>query len=196
MGPFLPQGAAKNVARPMYKGKPKPTGIFDAKTEFPPTKLAEMYHQGDLPCKVDIGGAGATDDDEEKKPQAQRRALIWTTPIKKVDLEKYFPVFVEGLREKVEPLPFIALKGLEEIVDNSTIKTLLANLRGIVYPLKDNIRTLDEDICIKTLNLMMRLAKKSDKIAEAFVSHFPIILPSVDILRNKYAIGAPKPKRA
>jgi hypothetical protein len=30
MGPFLPQGAAKNVARPMYKGKPRPTGVFDA----------------------------------------------------------------------------------------------------------------------------------------------------------------------
>ena len=44
VGPFLPQGAAKNVARPMYKGKPKPTGIFDAKTVFPPTKFAEMYH--------------------------------------------------------------------------------------------------------------------------------------------------------
>ena len=73
---------------------------------------------------------------------------------------------------------------------------LLANLRGIVYPIKDNIRTLDEDICIKTINLMTRLAKRSDKIAEAFVAHFPIILPSVDILRTKYAIGAPKPNRA
>ena len=67
-----------------------------------------MYHQGDLPCKMDIGGAGGGDDDEEKKPEAVRRALIWMTPIKKIDLEKYFPAFVEGLREKVEPLPFMS----------------------------------------------------------------------------------------
>jgi len=103
---------------------------------------------------------------------------------------------VEGLKEKVEPLPFMSQKGLEAIIDGCTIKTLLANLRGIVYPLKDNIRTLDDDVCIKTINVMTRLAKRSDKIAEAFVAHFPIILPSIDILRSKYAIGAPKPKRA
>ena len=67
----MPQGAAKNVARPMYKGKPKATGIFDAQTKFPPTKFAEMYHQGDLPCQVDIGGGkgdGEEDENEEKKP--------------------------------------------------------------------------------------------------------------------------------
>ena len=112
-----------------------------------------------------------------------------------MDLEKYFPAFVEGLREKVEPLPFMSEKGLNEIVDTLTIKSLLANLRVIVYPIKDNLRTLDEDICIKTINLMTRLAKRSDKVAEAMVPHFMIILPSVDILRSKYAIGAPKPKR-
>jgi hypothetical protein len=112
-----------------------------------------------------------------------------------MDLEKYFPAFVEGLREKGEPLPFMSQKGLEEIVDTCTIKTLLANLRGLVYPIKDNLRTLDEDICIKTINFMSRLAKRSDKIAEAMVPHFPIILPSLDILRTKYAIGARKPKR-
>ena len=53
------------------------------------------------------------------------RAILWSTPIKKVDLEKYFPAFVEGLREKVEPLMFLAHKGCEEIIATCNIKTLL-----------------------------------------------------------------------
>jgi hypothetical protein len=187
MGPFLPQGAAKNVSRPMYKGKPRPTGVFDAQTIFPPTKFAEMYHQGDLPCRVDL--KGGDDDDEDKKPGGPPggRAVLWTTPIKQVDLEKYFPIFVEGLREQVEPLIFLSQKALDEVIASCNIKTLLANLRGIIYPLKDNLRTLDDEICVKTLNVILKLAKRSDKIAEAFVPHFPIILPSVDLLRNKCA---------
>ena len=55
----------------------------------------------------------------------------------------------------------------------------------MVYPIKNNIKTLDDDICSKTLKIMVRLAQKSDKIAEAFIPHFPIILPSMDLLKNK-----------
>ena len=43
--------------------------------------------------------------DEEEKPggPAGGRTLKWITPIKSLDLEKIMPVFVDGLREKVEP---------------------------------------------------------------------------------------------
>jgi hypothetical protein len=81
------------------------------------------------------------------------------------------------------------MKSLDEIIESCNIKTLLANLRGIIYPLKDNLRTLNDEICVKTLNVMFKLAKRSDKIAEAFVPHFHIILPSVDLLRNRHAQG-------
>jgi hypothetical protein len=80
----------------MYKGKPKPTGVFDAQTVFPPTKFAEMYHQGDLPCRVDMKGG---EDEERPGGPLGGRAILWKTPVKKIDLEKYFPQFVNGLRE-------------------------------------------------------------------------------------------------
>ena len=40
----------------------------------------------------------------------------------------------------------------------------------------------------------MSIAMKSDAIAEAFVPLFNILLPSVDVLRNKHEVGARKPK--
>jgi hypothetical protein len=79
----------------------------------------------------------------------------------------------------------MSLNGLEELIDKCTVKSLLLDLRSIIYPIKNNLKTLNDDICTNTLRLMLRLAKRSDKIAEAFVTHFPIILPSMDILKNK-----------
>ena len=75
-----------------------------------------------------------------------------------------------------------------EIIDGTNVKTLLGQIRGIIYPIKDNLRTKDDDICIKTLDIMLRFAKKSDKIAEAFVPYFPILLPSIDLLRHKHTL--------
>ena len=70
MGPFLPQGAAKNVARGVWRGsKPKRTGIFDAKTVFEPTKFAHMYHNGDLCCKVTLTIEEAKEDESESQKQ-------------------------------------------------------------------------------------------------------------------------------
>jgi hypothetical protein len=39
---------------------------------------------------------------EDEKPGGPPggRAILWKTPIKDLDLKKYFPVFVTGLREK------------------------------------------------------------------------------------------------
>jgi hypothetical protein len=31
------------------------------------------------------------------------------------------------------------------------------------------LKTLDDDVCIKTLNIILLMGKKSDKIAEAFI---------------------------
>ena len=79
----------------------------------------------------------------------------------------------------------MAEQGLKDLIDKCTVKSLLLELRSIVYPIRDNLKTLDDDICMKTLQLMLRLARRSDKITEAFIPHFPTILPALDILKNK-----------
>jgi len=48
----------------------------------------------------------------------------------------------------------MAERGLEEILKGTKVKRLLKAIRSIIYPIKDNLRTLDDDICIKTLRAM------------------------------------------
>jgi len=105
----------------MYKGKaPQATGVFDAQTKFPPTKFSELYHQGDLPCRIDLKGG----EDEKPGGPPGGRALLWLASPKDVDLDKYLPVFTEGLREKQEPQMFMAHRGLEELIDATPSKRL------------------------------------------------------------------------
>lgn len=92
---------------------------------------------------------------------------------------------MEGLREKQEPLAFIAEKALEDIVAKVPVKKLLNSIRSIVYPLKDNLRTLDDVVCYKTLVITKKLCMRSDKIAENLVKHYHIILPMFEIVQNK-----------
>lgn len=84
-------------------------------------------------------------------------------------------------------MQFMAERGLDEILKATKVKRLLKAIRSIVYPLKDNLRTLDDDICIKTLRAMQTIIRKHDKIAENFVQYFHIILPSIEVLKNKHA---------
>tara|TARA_B110000285_G_scaffold196671_1_gene227812 strand:+ start:761 stop:952 length:192 start_codon:yes stop_codon:yes gene_type:complete len=63
----------------------------------------------------------------------------------------------------------MAERGLEEILKGTKVKRLLKAIRSIIYPIKDNLRTLDDDICIKTLRAMQNIVRKHDKIAENFV---------------------------
>lgn len=72
---------------------------------------------------------------------------------------------------------------------------MLSLLRSIIFPLKDNLRTLDDQVCIHTLNTILQIASKSDKLAEAFVQHFHLLLPMVDLVRNKHSKFARATKR-
>lgn len=89
---------------------------------------------------------------------------------------------------------YMAHAGLEEIIDATPTKKLVKQIRGIIYPLKDCLRTMDDNICIKTMNIIFKIAKKHDKLAEEFVPHFPIILPVIDVLRNKHSNFGKIPK--
>mgnify|MGYP000182448520 CR=1 FL=1 len=134
----------------MYRGgPPKPTGVFDSQTEFPPTKLSELYHAGTMPCRVEL----VSNEDENSKTGRPKggRTIKWLVPVSEIELDKMLPIFVEGLREKMEPQTYLARRGLEDLISKVTVKKLLAALRSIVYPLKDNLRTLDEDIVVSTL---------------------------------------------
>lgn len=177
----------------MIRGEaPKNTGIFDSKPILGPTRLAGVYENGGLPLHVDVVGG----EEENGRPKGGR-TIKWLKPIKEVDLEELMPILFEGLQESREPLSFIAEKGLEELIAKVSVKRMLKAIRSFVFPLKNNLRTLDDQVCFKTIKLLQQLCKRSDKLTEAFVPHFHLILPNLELVKNKHDIhfGLPLYKR-
>ena len=109
LGSFIPPEAKHLLKKGMYRGAPPgKTGIFDAKEFIPPTFFSEMYHQGQIPARVDMGGKKGGDDDEEGGggSKIDKLGVKWKKPLAKWDkaeVEKYLPVFAVGLRETQEP---------------------------------------------------------------------------------------------
>lgn len=183
IGPFAPTGAAKNFVRPQYRGrKPSATGIFSAKTEFQPTIFSELYHQGALPCKVEFKGK----EYDTVKGHGTNPAIHWLVKdLKKVDVARFFPVFITGLQEKTDPQMLLSYQGLQEMIEVVPVKTLIKHTKIMIFPLKENLKSLDDQVCIKTLQIILLLCQRSDKFTENLVQYFHILLPTIEILRNK-----------
>ena len=118
-------------------------------------------------------------------------------PINEIDISKFLPVFATGLREKAEPQRFLAHQGFKELINMMTVDQVVGALRSIIYPLKDALKTLDDEIVVKTLHMILAMCKKydvvenkkgkrvirnKDKIAEAFVEYFHLLLPNIQVV--------------
>ena len=68
---------------------------------------------------------------------------------------------------------------MKEFINKLPVKELQKQLRGVIYPFRDALATLDDEIVLKTLHIIHKYAARSDKLAEDFVQHFHILLPAI-----------------
>ena len=86
LGSFMPPEAKHLLKKGMYRGAPPgKTGIFDAKDVIPPTFFSEMYHQGQIPARVDMGGSKGGDDEEDGGSKIDKLGIKWKKPLAKWD---------------------------------------------------------------------------------------------------------------
>ena len=64
-------------------------------------------------------------------------------------------MFLIGLREKLDPQIFLAERGLQEIIEQISVDLIIKYLKSLILILKENLKTLDDDICIMTINTML-----------------------------------------
>ena len=55
-----------------------------------------------MPACIGHGSKGSAKGEAE---------LRWTTPIEQLDMAKFLPMFVDGVREKEDPYKFVAIQG-------------------------------------------------------------------------------------
>lgn len=70
-------------------------------------QFRKFYERGDLPLQVEHNGV--------------RPSLGWKVDVSKLDYHYYLPVFFDGIREKEDPYRFIAVRGIEDLLEVSAI---------------------------------------------------------------------------
>ena len=86
----------------------------------------------------------------------------------KFNYQLYIPIFVDGIREVVDPYRFIAIRGTFDLLDH--IKdNVVKVIPQLIIPLKTALNTRDVDIIAVALKVIQKLVTSSDLAGEALV---------------------------
>lgn len=114
-----------------------PDGVFESYSE-PQTLFRKMYERGDLPIGVKHGA---------------RLGIDWKVPIEALNIKIYFPIFLDGLREKQNPFKFVAEQGSMAILKAADEERLLPCLTEIIRPIRKNLNTKDKPTLVLVIKV-------------------------------------------
>ena len=101
----------------------------------------------------------------------------------KFNYQLYIPIFVDGIREVVDPYRFIAIRGTFDLLDH--IKdNVVKVIPQLIIPLKTALNTRDVDIIAVALKVIQKLVTSSDLAGEALVPYYRQLLPVFNLYRN------------
>jgi len=158
----------------LKRGKEKPVvnppraGAFNRRP-IPPSEFRRFYDRGDLPIAISHGSGNK---------------IAWKFPIEQMDYHHYLPIFFDGIREKQDPYRFLAIQGVNDMLENGGNKVLPV-IPQLIIPLKTALNTRDADIICVTLKLIQKLVTCADMIGEALVPYYRQILPIFNIFKQR-----------
>ena len=170
------KNASKNLSRTAAFGslskrtteKPPRAGALQPR-RIPVTDFRLRYDRGDLPVLV---------------KHERGTTIQWKDPtFEKFNYQLFLPIFVDGIREVVDPYRFIAIRGTFDILDH--IKdNVVKVIPQLIIPLKTALNTRDIDIIAVALKVIQKLVTSSDLAGEALVPYYRQLLPIFNLYRN------------
>ena len=161
--PFSDVTRNRNYSMPQpSKLRPRPLGI--------PSQFRNLYDRGVLPIKVLHSGS--------------TNKILWVTEPDKIDLKQLFPIFVDGLREKVDPYRILAILGAFDIIERNSAEALIENIPLIIQPLKLALNSRDMDIIAVVCKFLIKLLTIHPAVGKQLVPYYRQLLPIFNILKN------------
>ncbi len=148
--------------------KPPRAGAFHPR-KIPVSDFRLHYDRGDLPVLV---------------KHERGTSIKWKDEnFDKFNYQLYLPIFVDGIREVVDPYRFIAIRGTFDLLDH--IKdNVVKVIPQLIIPLKTALNTRDVDIIAVALKVIQKLVTSSDLAGEALVPYYRQLLPIFNLYRN------------
>jgi len=135
------------------------------------TEFRRFYDRGDLPIAIE---------------HASPIKIAWKIEVNKLDYHHYLPIFFEGIREESHPYRFLAVQGVQDMLEFGQAKVLPV-IPQLIIPIKKALNTRNPAIACRTLMILQKLVQCSDTIGEALVPYYRQILPVMNLFKTKNA---------
>ena len=152
------------------KIEPPSAGAFKKRANPPNTQFRKFYERNDLPVAVEHKG--------------MKNVISWKVDVEKLDYHHYLPIFFDGIREKEDPYRFLAVKGVEDMLQQGGSK-ILPVIPQLIIPIKTALNTRDHEVICIALQLLQKLVASGDLVGEALVPYYRQILPILNLFKNK-----------
>ncbi|TMW59417.1 hypothetical protein Poli38472_004486 [Pythium oligandrum] len=132
----------------------------------------QAYQRGELPIMVESKTGGKT--------------IRWTQDIKTLDYSKYFPLFLEGIKEPAYPYHFLAREGAFQLLrfGRDYPERVLDCLSRIITALRSILETRDSKHLRDALFVLQELAQIPG-IGPALVPFYRQLLPVISMFKGK-----------
>lgn len=105
-------------------------------------------------------------------------------PPSQLDLKTYFPIFIDGLREKIDPYRFLAIMGSFDLIETTPTGQLIETIPQIIIPLRLALNTKDRDIVGLICKVLQKLVIVHPECGLHLVSYYRQLLPSFNLMKN------------
>ena len=106
--------------------------IFGNNNKYFTSDFRVYYDRGDIPIRVMHSGS--------------LNKIKWNIEPNQIDLKQFLPLFVDGLKEKMDPYRFLAILGSFELLERNKTDSIIECLPLLIVPLKSALNTEDNDI--------------------------------------------------
>lgn len=114
-----------------------------------------------------------------------RSVLEWKVQIESVDASYLLPIFIDGVREKLNPYRFVASEGTFQLIHFGNLDQVKSCVDATVPPLKAALETHDPETIGLVLRVLQALSTKDPAIGEGLVPHYRQLLPTLNIFINR-----------
>ena len=105
--------------------------------------------------------------------------VAWVTPIEEVNVVSNLPLFLDGVREKIEPFRFVACTGASELIACALPADIVSCLPDCVVALRKALVTQDRDSMAQAVILIKELTLKDSSVAKALVPFYRMLLTTL-----------------
>jgi Parkin co-regulated protein len=133
----------------------------------PATQFRLMFERGDIPVKVTT---------------AAKTTMKWKIPLSQIDVNKFLPIFIEGMIEQTPPFNFVAYHGTKDLINH--LGKFHDIFPTIVLPIKKLLDCREEETIKKGMEIVKLMINLDEKLGIEIVPFFRTLLAGLAVFAN------------